>query len=67
MEEYLYDEHPRPNTDGAPLFHKSEGWSKGKDDDRSTTPALVRQRLERLVEFVAKNRQNRVLTTGTGV
>ncbi|MDS0277353.1 site-specific integrase [Halomicroarcula sp. S1AR25-4] len=49
IESYLFDEHPRPNADEAPLFHKSEGWSKGEDDDGSMTPALVRQRLERLV------------------
>ena len=49
VEAYLYDEHPRPDDDEAPLFHKSEGWSTGEDDG-SMTPALVRQRLERLVE-----------------
>ena len=49
IESYLFDEHPRPGADGAPLFHKSEGWSKGEDDDGSMTPAFVRQRLERLV------------------
>jgi hypothetical protein len=50
IESYLYDEHPRPDDDEAPLFHKSEGWSEGDDDDGSMTPALVRQRLERLIE-----------------
>jgi integrase len=50
VEGYLYDEHPRPDDDESPLFHKSEGWSMGEDDDGSMTPALVRQRLQRLVE-----------------
>lgn len=50
IESYLYDEHPRPEESAAPLFHKSKGWSKGENDDGSMTPALVRQRLERLVE-----------------
>ena len=50
VENYLINEHPRPQEDEAPLFHKSEGWSDGEDDDGSMTPALVRQRLKRLVD-----------------
>ena len=46
VENYISNEHPRPKDNNAPLFHKSEGWS---EDDGAMTPALVRQRLTRLV------------------
>lgn len=49
LENYLVNEHPRSGEDDAPLFHKAKGWSEGEEDDGSMTPALVRQRLKRLV------------------
>ena len=47
---YLRNEHPRPDDPGAPLFHKSRGqWdAENPDDDGSISPAIFRRRMKRL-------------------
>lgn len=59
VETYLGNEHPRPDTEKAPLFHKTDGWTN-EDDDGSMSPASVRQRLKRLVRGadVSLNEEN---------
>ena len=71
VENYLANEHPRPEDDNSPLLHKAEGWS---EDDGSMTPALVRQRLTRLVDAAGPMRasslhhlRTTLLTCGTTV
>lgn len=47
---YLRNEHPRPDDDEAPLFHKiGRHWSHDDpDDDGSISPPMFRRRMKRL-------------------
>lgn len=47
---YLRNEHPRPDDDEAPLFHKiGRHWDRNDpDDDGSISPPIFRRRMKRL-------------------
>lgn len=49
---YLKNEHPRPDVDDAPLFHKvGDHWDQDDpDDDGSIRPMIFRRRMKRLAK-----------------
>ena len=52
LNNYLRNEHPRPDVDDAPLFHKiGDHWNEDDpDDDGSIAPVIFRRRMKRLAE-----------------